>query len=186
MFATRFVMLAAGLYHSAALASDGAVWTWGDGGYGCLGHGDEQARSTPTRLGKEAFGGSAAVMVACGYHHTMVVTADGRLWTFGCGGSGRLGHGDTEHKLIPTLVLAVKICEAKIVMVANIARPPTKVGSALCSSEVSPSCAWSPVPHAHSPPSSVTAAVCLSPQAIAMIVRGGASRYTCIQPGPLQ
>jgi alpha-tubulin suppressor-like RCC1 family protein len=31
MFATRFVMLAAGLFHSAALDSDGAVWTWGDG-----------------------------------------------------------------------------------------------------------------------------------------------------------
>ena len=28
-FATRFVILAAGLYHSAALAEDGAVWTWG-------------------------------------------------------------------------------------------------------------------------------------------------------------
>ena len=28
-FATCFVMLAAGFYHSADLASDGAVWTWG-------------------------------------------------------------------------------------------------------------------------------------------------------------
>ena len=73
----RFVMLAARYLHSAALASDGAVWTWGRGKYGCLGHGDEQARPRPTRLAKEAFGGSPAVMVACGFAHTMVVTADG-------------------------------------------------------------------------------------------------------------
>ena len=46
MFATRFVMLAAGMFHSAALAADGAVWTWGDGGDlgNPLGHGDEQVR----------------------------------------------------------------------------------------------------------------------------------------------
>ena len=80
-------------------------------------------RSTPTRLGKDAFGGLAAVMVACGMYHMMVVTADGRLWTFGCGDSGQLGHVDTEHKLplsllVPTLVWSVRVGEAKIVMAA--------------------------------------------------------------------
>jgi alpha-tubulin suppressor-like RCC1 family protein len=118
-FATSFVMLAACWNHSAALAADGAVWTWGNGRYGALGLGDEQATSTPTRLGKEAFGGSAAVMVACGRFHTMVATVDGRLWTFGRGGEGRLGHcHDTLDKLIPTLVLALRDGGAKIVMVA--------------------------------------------------------------------
>jgi alpha-tubulin suppressor-like RCC1 family protein len=53
-FATRFVMLVSGLFHSVALAADGAVWTWGTGHYGRLGHGDEQNRSTPTRLGSSS------------------------------------------------------------------------------------------------------------------------------------
>ena len=93
MFDARIVMLAAGSFHSAALASDGVVWTWGWGMNGCLGHGAQEARSRPTRLGNGAFGGSAAVMVECGNRITMVVTADGELWTFGSGGLGRLGHG---------------------------------------------------------------------------------------------
>ena len=64
-----------GLWHSAALSSDGVVWTWSGGVSGCLGYGKVQARSTPTRLDKAAFGGSAVVMVACESSQTMVVTA---------------------------------------------------------------------------------------------------------------
>jgi alpha-tubulin suppressor-like RCC1 family protein len=79
----RYVMISAGIDHYAALAEDGSVWTWGIGRYGVLGHSDNEDRLTPTRLHRTAFRGCAAVMVACGTHHTMVVTADGRLWTFG-------------------------------------------------------------------------------------------------------
>lgn len=79
----NFVMIAAGWNHYAALDDDGTVWTWGTGLSGVLGHGDEADRMTPTRLDKTVFGGSSAVMVACGTTNTMVVTADGRLWAFG-------------------------------------------------------------------------------------------------------
>ena len=65
--------------HVAAISEDGDVWTWGKGTNGVLGHGDEADRSIPTRLGKDAFGESAAVMVACSVHHTMVVTEKGEL-----------------------------------------------------------------------------------------------------------
>ena len=117
MLAACFVMLAAGMWHSAALSSDGVVWTWSGGVSGCLGYGKVQARSTPTRLDKAAFGGSAVVMVVCGRFLTMVVTADGVLWSFGLGCFGALGHGDTEDKLIPTRV-GSRFRGAKIVMVA--------------------------------------------------------------------
>jgi len=30
--------VSAGVYHSLALTADGAVFTWGEGGHGCLGH----------------------------------------------------------------------------------------------------------------------------------------------------
>ena len=45
---------------------------------------------------REAFGGSAALMVACGRHHMMVVTADGRLWTFGIGAWGYKAQADPD------------------------------------------------------------------------------------------
>ena len=69
-----------------------------------LGHGDRATRQRQTRLGKEAFGESAVVMVACGHRHTMIVTEDGQLWT--CGQSFAMGHGadDYADRLVPTRV----------------------------------------------------------------------------------
>ena len=40
----RIVAAAAGRSHSAAVTEDGALWTWGDGDDGQLGHGDHQSR----------------------------------------------------------------------------------------------------------------------------------------------
>ena len=43
----RAVGVAAGGYHSIALAADGRVFTFGRGWYGTLGHGDEEDQFTP-------------------------------------------------------------------------------------------------------------------------------------------
>ena len=37
----RVVAVSAGLSHSLALIADGAVFTWGEGKDGCLGHGED-------------------------------------------------------------------------------------------------------------------------------------------------
>jgi hypothetical protein len=66
-----------------------------------------------------AFGGSAAVMVACGWNHSMVVTADGRLWTFGRGREGQVGRGNKPKILVPRIVWYCSFNEVKIVMVAG-------------------------------------------------------------------
>ena len=49
---TRVVMMSAGHGHAGCVAADGAVWTWGDGSKGCLGHGNEEPRPRPTRCVK--------------------------------------------------------------------------------------------------------------------------------------
>ena len=46
----RVVAAAAGDFHSAAVTEDGALWTWGDGDAGMLGHGDEERRLLPTEV----------------------------------------------------------------------------------------------------------------------------------------
>jgi len=112
------VIVAAGRKHTACVTAKGTVWTWGNGAFGNLGHGNREPRQRPTRLGKEIYGGSPAVMVACGGKHTLVLTAVGLVWSCGYGEYGQLGHGDMADKLVLTLVGAEGFRGAQIIMVA--------------------------------------------------------------------
>ena len=112
------VVVAAGYQHTACVTAKGTLWTWGNGQNGRLRHGDREPRQRPTRLGKEMFGGSPAVMVACGSLHTLVLTATGLVWSCGDNEHGGLGHGDKADKLVLTLVGAEGFRGVQIVMVA--------------------------------------------------------------------
>ena len=46
--------------------------------------------------------------IAAGGHHSMVLTADGLMLTFGQGKHGRLGHGDGQDQLVPKVVDALQ------------------------------------------------------------------------------
>jgi len=104
-FAGQHVLaVSAGSTHSLALTADGAVWSWGSGAYGQLGHGDQQDQWQPKKV--EAFAGRRVVAVSAGVYHSLAITADGALWSWGCGTSGRLGHGDEQRQLLPKKVEA--------------------------------------------------------------------------------
>lgn len=104
--AARFVMLAAGAYHTVASSSDGDLWSWGRGYEGQLGHGDTERRKSPAKLGPEVFGGWPVVMAACGFGHTLVLTAAGEIFSCGSGGYGQLGHGDLARQPLFRRVVA--------------------------------------------------------------------------------
>ena len=100
----RVVAVSAGMVHSLALTADGAVWSWGGGSFGKLGHGDEQNRLLPKKV--EAFAGQRIVAVSAGAFHSLALTADGAVWSWGLGGDGRLGHGDRQQQQLPKKVEA--------------------------------------------------------------------------------
>lgn len=90
--------------HTVLLASDGTVFTFGHGGYGQLGHGDEDNKNIPVPIEHDNLSGKTIIAVKAGTHHTILLANDGSVFTFGQGSLGRLGHGDTDNKLIPTLI----------------------------------------------------------------------------------
>lgn len=73
---------------------------------GRLGHGDiieQEKRQAPMRVEHLSMFGIVVEGVACGAEHTAVRTDHG-LYTFGAGGFGQLGLGDTEQRTAPCVV----------------------------------------------------------------------------------
>ena len=99
------VQVAAGDDHSMALTASGELYSWGQGGNGELGHGDEESLAVP----RVVDGIEGVVGIASGSCHSLVTTVDGRVLAFGYGGLG-LGEGVYEA-LTPTAIDGITMGE---------------------------------------------------------------------------
>lgn len=111
------VMVDAGRRHTACVTAKGILWTWGNGDFGWLGHGNRKPRQRQKPLGKAMYGGSPAVIMASVDNHSLMLMAVSLLWSCGFGYYGQLGHGDMAEKLVLTLVGVEGFRGGQIVMV---------------------------------------------------------------------
>ena len=85
---TDWCKVEAGECHSAAVKTDGTLWTWGCNTCGRLGDGTLVNRSSP---GTIVGGGTTWCSISAGGAHTGAVKTDGTTWTWGSNVCGRLG-----------------------------------------------------------------------------------------------
>ena len=97
---TDWSQVSAGGYHTAAIKTDGTLWTWVNNTYGRLGDNTTTTRSSPITT---AGGGTNWKEVSTGVYgsHTAAVKTDGTLWTWGYNASGRLGTGNYTSRSSP-------------------------------------------------------------------------------------
>lgn len=103
----EIAQVACGCWHSAALSTSGAVFTFGSCKSGQLGGGQKSSVSSP-RVVLQGKGGGI-VSIACGTAHTAALSASGELYTWGKHADGRLGYVNTaeEDQPIPRRVVAL-------------------------------------------------------------------------------
>lgn len=94
--------VACGACHSLMLTREGAVLALGDGANGRLGLGHTFSVDTPTKV--RGLCGRLIVCIAAGAEHSLAVDQAGVVRTWGCGGSGRLGHGNMSDCWQPRVV----------------------------------------------------------------------------------
>ncbi|KAK2490179.1 hypothetical protein MC885_007775, partial [Smutsia gigantea] len=96
------VQISAGEAHSMALSMSGNIYSWGRNDFGQLGLGHTENKESPSLI--EALDDQKVEFLTCGGFHTVLLTKDGLVYTFGAGIYGQLGHNSTENELRPRLV----------------------------------------------------------------------------------
>lgn len=92
-------MVVAGASHSFALTADGALYSWGAGQCGRLGHGDESKQLLPTRV--DALSSVKVVSVSGGAFHSVAADERGDVYGWGEGDGASLGLQLTQDQLKP-------------------------------------------------------------------------------------
>ena len=98
---TTWSQVSAGTEHTAAIKTDGTLWTWGNDGSGRLGlNQPDTDRSSPVQVGAL----TSWLQVSAGINFTAAVKTDGTLWTWGAGSNGKLGHNNVINRSSPVQV----------------------------------------------------------------------------------
>ena len=93
----RVCAIGAGRVHSLCITEDGHAYSWGEGDEGRLGHGDDASSSVPRLI--RGLLGRRVCSISCVWDHSAALTDGGRVYSWGLGMCGQLGHGDEEESV---------------------------------------------------------------------------------------
>ncbi|EDV24531.1 uncharacterized protein TRIADDRAFT_56425 [Trichoplax adhaerens] len=111
--ALRPVSIAGGSKTVFIVTYDGKVYVSGEGANGRLGLGNTENISIPVQLDTLNMHFVKKVTVHPGGRHSLCITREGKVFSWGEGIDGKLGHGDVTSRLSPTLIEAL---ESKLIV----------------------------------------------------------------------
>jgi alpha-tubulin suppressor-like RCC1 family protein len=100
---TNWKLVGGGFYHTAAIKTDGTLWTWGRNSFGQLGDNTAVNNSSPVQT---IAGGTNWKQVSGGGFHTAAIKTDGTLWLWGRNDNGQLGDNTIAGKSSPVQTIA--------------------------------------------------------------------------------
>jgi alpha-tubulin suppressor-like RCC1 family protein len=93
-----------------AIKTDGTLWAWGYGGsglgYGALGQGNTDDRSSPTQIGSLTTWSTVSISAGSATS-ALGIAANGKLYAWGGNSYGQLGLNDQSYRLLPVQVGAL-------------------------------------------------------------------------------
>jgi alpha-tubulin suppressor-like RCC1 family protein len=117
------VSIAAGMYYSLALDSNGKIWATGNNGEGQLGLGNTNSQKSFQAVTIKGLSPNATIVsIAAGYEHSLALDSDGKVWATGSNNVGELGFGNPDWGVHETSFKPVTISgllsSAKITSIA--------------------------------------------------------------------
>ena len=100
------VQIAAGANHNMVLTSGGTVYAWGWNYHGQLGNNTKTNSNTIVAVQTigTPLAGKKIVKIAAGQGHSLALTDDGRVYTWGRNDTGQLGNNATTDAMLPVAV----------------------------------------------------------------------------------
>lgn len=106
------VQVATGRFFVMALGEHGRVAAWGHGGVGSLGNGSSVSSSRAVEVSVAGvMGGANIIQIVAGSAgiHTLALSDDGRVFTWGLGTDGQLGNGANADSNVPVQVGGLRV-----------------------------------------------------------------------------
>ncbi|XP_037497243.1 RCC1 domain-containing protein RUG3, mitochondrial [Jatropha curcas] len=94
-----------GGFCTMALTEDGQVWNWGANSNYELGRGDKAGGWKPKPI--PSLEGVRIIQIATGGYHSLALTDEGKVLSWGFGGHGQLGHPSIQNQKTPAVIEAL-------------------------------------------------------------------------------
>ncbi|KAG9157154.1 hypothetical protein Leryth_025713 [Lithospermum erythrorhizon] len=103
-----------GGFFTMALTEEGQLWNWGANSNYELGRGDRIGGWKPQAV--PSLKDVRIIQIACGGYHSLALTDEGRVLSWGHGGHGQLGHSTLQSQKVPVPIEA--LADEKVTYIA--------------------------------------------------------------------